>query len=393
MRRKFQYKGKAYHLIVERVTPRIFIIIARSRPPRSANERAARKIFPDGAVIITRRGRNGRIIPQVYRNIFDAIRGRINIERRYGKSKKHGERAAIQEMIKEGRKSLKQILGSRASELEEEIVSKSLEDLYFGLDGSRNIWKEVAYEAICAAMSPLDSLGRYNPGVRSLHLSTGTRGLEMRALEIPYILPYISRDLLHLMQKRDQGLGICEQELAKFEAVLESWLFKGHSPAYRSKNFDKWINDRYLAIDLLTISPFIRTAYHVRKDLEEARNHGISARWAGVGAVVRRIIASLRLRLFQPQIEMQIARLNLILDILEGPENDREVYMFIDWSHGITSDLAIIRDAIRKDCKDKDFRNPVVRPILNRLSKATNSIYDKKWQAAKRELKAASKLI
>jgi len=394
MRRRFAYKGRHYHVVVQRLSPRIYLVVSRGRKPQTPYERAARKAFPDGSIVVTRR-QKGKIITQVHRSLFRAIRGRVNIARRYGRSDARGERAQMKEMLESGRATLKLILGRRASELEEEIVTAKLEKIYLGLDGTRSFWKETAYEAVCAAMSPFDSLGRFNPGVRGNYLSTGTHGLEMRAVEIPQILPFIDFDLIVLMKERDRLLAICQEESAKYQQVLNSWIFRNPDAdtAYLSKNFAGWVDKRERAIDPLVIMPFTRTAYHIKKDLAEAREFGAKSNWPAVERILKRIVASLKLRLFQPEIEKQVARLNMILEALKDKEDDRVNYLVIDWSHGVSSDIAVIRNEIRQNCSDRDFRNPVVRPLLTRLGNVSNLVYEKNWLEAKEETKAASALI
>jgi len=395
VKRGFMVRGERKYLTLLRLGERVYILPPRAGAPANAAQRQHRKDFPDGLVIVTRRKESGNRIPQFYRSIYDAIRARIMMRVRYGATMASGEEQDVVEMVMQARRNIELILGrGAADELDRQMVQERLRELAANLERSRNFWKETAFEMIDAASDMYDAMGRINPSAKAAQLTAGRKRLQLRVMEIPLILSFVSRDELLLIEQRDFHLRLCSELLHRFKLILASSLFREADKhiGWYSPDFEPWAEQRANELRSLVVLPFTKTRYHALQDIAQAREAAGLRDWSAVKRVFQRIERSLELRLVQPRIEEALIKLDGMIYIRD--ENT-------EWSHAFVDDnckklgafFFELGNYMLQNISDRGFRKPVVRELAAGLDGASKDIRLHKLVEAKTGLKRALSLI
>lgn len=394
IKKEYVVRGKRRYLTVVKLTNRVMIVPPRQSRPANAAQRRHRKDFPDGSIIITRRDA-GKLVPQLYKSVYDAVRSRLLTRMRYGATMAPGEEQQLVEMVWEARRNLDLLLGKDAlEELERVQMQERLQELAQKLERSRNLWKEWAFVAMDAASDLFDSRGRFNPGAKAAQITAARKRLRMRVMEIPLILSFVTKDELALLEERDCHLEICRKILAKVEVIVESPVIKNPKKyeGQRSPQLNAWLDKRANELRCIRVLPFTKTRYHALRDIAIARKAGHEGNWVTAGRAFKRIASSLNLRLIQPRLEEVLIKIDAMIYIQnENTEWSRSFVPFTRQKLRIF--LGDVRGYIGVTIDDQGFTKPVVRDLCADLDMAGKMLYTGELQAARDHLKKAIAFI
>lgn len=404
---RFQVDGeyRKVTLVVEKLTPRVHVVLPRTVSVQNKAQAQARKDFPDGTVIILR-GRSNRLVPQKFNDVYSAIRSRTLIRINYGGTHYSGEVDQTRDMIEKARSNLKVLTDhDRLEDFERNQVHVRLLELAGELEKKRNLWKETAYEMIDAASDRTDILGRLNPGAKAVQIRNGMENLELRLMEIPQILSFLDQDEKAMIREREAHITLCKTILRNYDLVLRSPLFKNPRSHINvsPSGFTDWADKRVAQVRLLKLAPFTRTRRHILMDMRASRALASRNDWENVGKVFNRIKNSLMLRLVQPRLEETLLKVSAMIEIMKNdPEWGLE---FANYRrHALGDFLLDYRYYIMHNVDESGFRRPVLKPFLKNLEKAA---YRLSWSgrdnkgvrvrhelnSAKRNLKAALAVV
>ena len=400
MRKWIYTKHEWKKVNVEKIgSPRVLAVLPRKAAARNMGEKQFRKLFPDGAVLISRRdsSRPSRRFYQIYEDgVYTGIRSRTLIDARYGAVYTRGEMREILLSINSARLYLKNLLKYRRLSPEERVSLEALiAQLAEALEKKRNFHKENARDYFELSADPYDSLGRVNPSVMCNQLATGMKYLTFRLEEIPGIRRYIERDQIHLITARDQHLTLCKTLDYRICQALERPLMKAPRK-YKGEpmpRLTQWLRCHIAEFQNITVAPFTRTRYHALRDMSKAFDLARAGDYAAVKSKLLVVRNSLRFKEAQFYLEEIIMKITLLSESLKADLSKRNR----DWSVGRCQDIGNgiqrLRERFGHILCDRHFERRIKTPALKLLKQAEEELFVLKLELAKQTLKSASRLM
>lgn len=271
----------------------------------------------EGAVLVSKRDEQDyrRRIYLIYPNgIFEAVRGRLHAQERYGDALEKGETRELILSIREISELLALLYKyAKLTAEQKELLQQRIAKLAVEFEWCRNYFKkEGAYPRFLDSIFLEDSRGRPNPAVVSARLLAAQQNLDLRQIEIRKIAPWVGAWEVALINERARMLNTLYELWQLFGKIIGSPIFQERVPTPSDVSaVDLKLHQLLVLTKVFYITPFVSLRRRLQAEIEEARQEVDRGRYRTARRILDRSRESLRFKFAQARIEEVITRLSL----------------------------------------------------------------------------------